>query len=185
LSEFNPVDHLVQLRGKRGGAAKPYLPVSARIQWFRQDHPEGRIETEAYSVSENSAIFIARVWTAEGGSAFGYGSEELGDFADFIEKAETKAIGRALSHMGYGTMSAIDDDGVLADSPVEVAMLSSVQKNTILGMGVRLGYESPERVNDRIQELYSCDLDQMSSNQAGALINMLAKQVRELNPGPV
>ncbi|HKG29607.1 MAG TPA: hypothetical protein VKB01_10775, partial [Thermomicrobiales bacterium] len=34
--------------------------------------------------------------------ATGYGSETASDFPDFIEKAETKAIGRALNALGYG-----------------------------------------------------------------------------------
>ncbi len=45
-----------------------------------------------------------------GGRATGYGSEAQGDFADYIEKAETKAIGRALAALGYGTQFALDFD---------------------------------------------------------------------------
>jgi hypothetical protein len=42
----------------------------------------------------------------------GHGSETQQDFPDFFEKAETKAIGRALAIAGYGTDTAADlDDG--------------------------------------------------------------------------
>jgi hypothetical protein len=48
------------------------------------------------------AIFKATVTVPTGGKATGYGSETASDFPDFIEKAETKAIGRALNALGYG-----------------------------------------------------------------------------------
>ena len=48
------------------------------------------------------AIFKATVTVPSGGKATGYGSETASDFPDFIEKAETKAIGRALNALGYG-----------------------------------------------------------------------------------
>ena len=59
------------------------------------------------------AIFKATVTLPTGGKATGYGSETASDFPDFIEKAETKAIGRALNALGYGAqfgdVSASDD----------------------------------------------------------------------------
>lgn len=49
----------------------------------------------------------------------GYGSETLSDFRDYFEKAETKAIGRALAALGYGTLFALElDEGeAIADTP--------------------------------------------------------------------
>ena len=42
-------------------------------------------------------------------------------FPDYIEKAETGAIGRALAMCGYGTLQApeFDEQDRLADAPVE------------------------------------------------------------------
>jgi ssDNA-binding Zn-finger/Zn-ribbon topoisomerase 1 len=48
--------------------------------------------------------------------------ESKRDFGDFIEKAETKAVGRALAMLGYGTQFAADelDEGQrIVDSPEE------------------------------------------------------------------
>ena len=44
-------------------------------------------------------------------------------FPDYIEKAETGAIGRALAMCGYGTLQApeFDEQGRLTDAPVEKA----------------------------------------------------------------
>jgi hypothetical protein len=44
------------------------------------------------------------------GEATGWGSETADDFEDYIEKAETKALGRALAALGYGTQFCEDFD---------------------------------------------------------------------------
>lgn len=47
--------------------------------------------------------------------------ETEGGFPDYIEKAETGAVGRALAMCGYGTLQApeFDEQDRLADAPVE------------------------------------------------------------------
>ena len=45
-----------------------------------------------------------------GASATGWGSETSQDFADYIEAAETKALGRALAALGFGTQFTRDYD---------------------------------------------------------------------------
>jgi hypothetical protein len=51
---------------------------------------------------------------------------EIG-FPDYIEKAETEAIGRALAMCGYGTLQApeFDEGERLSDSPIEITPKSS------------------------------------------------------------
>src|SRR3989442_13876402 len=57
------------------------------------------------------AVFRAQVTVPNRGSATGYGSETERDFpAGWVEKAETKAIGRALGALGFGTQFALDPD---------------------------------------------------------------------------
>lgn len=120
-SRFNPREHLRQLKG-RGGVAE-YLDVKWRLVWLRDEHPDAAIESEKVEggIESNYAVFKARVSIPGGGSATGWGSETKADFGDFLEKAETKAIGRALAALGYGTQFAPDlDEGErIADSPVE------------------------------------------------------------------
>lgn len=116
-SEFDPGRYLTKLKGN------DYLEVKWRLLWVRTDHPDARIETECVSFNETFAVFKARVEIPNGGSATGWGSEEKGHFQDYIEKAETKAIGRALGALGYGTQFADDfadgDSGRIADAPVQ------------------------------------------------------------------
>lgn len=103
--QFEPAKYLVNLNG-RG----EYLEVKWRLLWLRTEHPEASIETELVRLEDHDAVFKARVTIPGGGSATGYGSESAGDFRDFLEKAETKAIGRALAALGYGTQFCQDHE---------------------------------------------------------------------------
>src|SRR5450755_851847 len=143
MSVFNPNEHVMQLKSKEG--SKDYLPVQWRLVWFREQCPEGTIDTEEVCVemdremtvevyvwnnekrrsekvqktAKGYARFRAVVTDGKGARATGTGSECAADFNDFIEKAETKAIGRALAALGYGTQFApeLDEGQRLADSP--------------------------------------------------------------------
>jgi hypothetical protein len=95
-----------------------YLEVKWRLLWLRTDHPDASIETEMVSYADETAIFKARVAVPGGGSATGWGHETAADFGDFLEKAETKALGRALSALGYGTQFCEDFDFEQAPSRV-------------------------------------------------------------------
>jgi hypothetical protein len=98
--EFDPSPYIRQLRGRGGGSE--YLDVKWRLLWLRKEHPDASIVTELVQYDPQMAIFKATVTLPTGGMATGYGSETASDFPDFIEKAETKAIGRALNALGYG-----------------------------------------------------------------------------------
>ena len=112
---FNPKEHLMDLKGKQ------YLQVMWRLVWFREEKPLWSIDTKLEQLTENHAVFSAKVSDENGvQKASGYGSESVKDFRDFIEKAETKAIGRALAMLGYGTQFApeLDEGERIVDSPV-------------------------------------------------------------------
>jgi hypothetical protein len=132
-------DDFVSLKGKA------YLPARRRIQWMRGlpiPHPDWTIDTEIVEhvpgkitkpgpvgvgkVEGGYAVIRANVFDTDGRLiATGLKSEYSENFTDYLEKAETGAIARALAVAGYGTESAIDlDEGVaegrIADAPVEV-----------------------------------------------------------------
>lgn len=113
---FNPNEHMMKLKGK------DYLQVAWRLVWFREDHPDFGINAEALTITDDHAVFKATITNADGIQvSSGHGSESKRDFGDFIEKAETKAIGRALAMLGYGTQFAADelDEGErIVDSPI-------------------------------------------------------------------
>lgn len=142
---FNPREHLIQLKSREG--SKDYLPVNWRLVWFREQCPQGVIETEEVVVdldreveeeafawnaekrhsekivkhARGYARFRAIVTDGKGGRATGTKSENAASFPDYIEKAETGAIGRALAALGYGTQFAPDLDEAhrIVDSPVD------------------------------------------------------------------
>lgn len=142
---FNANEHLIQIRS--GQTSKDYLPVQWRLVWFRSVFPQGSIETEMLHVDmDRDTEEEALVWNAErkryekvvkqakgfcifhavvkdgvGGIAMGTKSEKAASFPDFIEKAETGAIGRALAALGYGTQFApeLDEMPRIVDSPVD------------------------------------------------------------------
>ncbi len=105
---FDPRPHLRRIKSQ--GQESDYLDVKWRLAWLRADHPDARITTELATLNETLAIFRATIEIPSGGSATGYGSETRTDFPDFIEKAETKSVGRALAALGYGTQFALEFD---------------------------------------------------------------------------
>ncbi len=114
---FNPNEHLRKLKGQ------DYLDVKWRLMWLREDYPDARITTELVrlDLEERLAVFRAEVSIPDKGSATGFGSETEKDFPlGWVEKAETKAIGRALAALGFGTQFAVelDEGDRVVDSPV-------------------------------------------------------------------
>ena len=143
---FNPNEHLIQLKSRDG--SKDYLPVQWRLVWFRDLCPQGTIDTEEMEVdTEREVEAEVFVWNSEkrrsektikrargyarykaivtdgkGGRATGTKSENAANFPDYVEKAETGAIGRALAALGYGTQFTGDEFNEahrIVDSPVE------------------------------------------------------------------
>jgi hypothetical protein len=118
-TDFDPSRYLTKVSGS------DYLEVKWRLLWLRQTHPDASIETELVTHDGQAAIFKAKVSIPGGGSSTGWGSEQYGDFRDYIEKAETKALGRALAALGFGTQFCNDfafgaDQNRVVDAPVDL-----------------------------------------------------------------
>jgi hypothetical protein len=149
---FNPNEHLIQLKSKNGAA--DYLPVQWRLVWFRTLCPEGTVETEMVHLDLNReteeeiyawnsetrrsekttkrangfVVFRAAIKDGKGGSATATKSEKAASFPDYIEKAETGAVGRALAMLGYGTQftgDELNEEHRIVDAPVDKSTPSS------------------------------------------------------------
>lgn len=139
---FNPNDNLTDLQGKK------YLEVKWRLLWIdqvchwfkitiiksdiRPDLPVEK-ETKVWNPETRKNDLIKTVY----GKGWAYyeveveddrgrvgqagGSETVLDFYDYIEKANTKAVGRALALIGYGTQHApeFDEGDRIVDAPVQ------------------------------------------------------------------
>lgn len=120
--KFNPADHMTKLGNK------DYLQVMWRLVWFREEHPDWSIRTEILEHQYGEyAVFKAQILMLSDKEPYienvlseGHGSESVKDFKDYLEKAETKAVGRALAMLGYGTQFApeLDEEDRIVDSPV-------------------------------------------------------------------
>jgi len=114
---FDVKKHLIKVQG-----GKEYLPVAKRLVWMREEHPDWAVITEAVEINlvEKYAVFRATIMD-ENGKTIGTGTkyENASGFCDYIEKAETGSIGRALAVCGYGTQFApeLEEGDRLADSP--------------------------------------------------------------------
>jgi hypothetical protein len=126
---FDPARYLISINGNL------YLEVKWRLVWLRNIFPDATLETELVSHADGQAVFKAKATLPSGASATGYGSESANRFPEYIESAETKAIGRCLAALGFGSQFCTDfdlaDKGILADSPVRPIGESRDQAGTV------------------------------------------------------
>lgn len=111
---INLAEHMMNLKGRH------YLPVAPRIVAFREEHPAWAIITEATEIGQ--AQYCRASVLDDAGRVVATAHKVVTSFAGgAFEKAETGAIGRALSLCGYGTLAALDmDEGEdIADAPVQ------------------------------------------------------------------
>jgi hypothetical protein len=170
---FNPNDHLISLKGKS------YLEVKYRLVWFRDENPDWGISTDIVKLDMEAKYAIVKATITDPTGrvlAMGTKMEDIKGFGDFLEKAETGAIGRALGILGYGTQFAPEFDEVvqgaenprIVDSPidtkpkVQVTATPTVTKRTMRDGGamlkaevVRLWGDMPKEDNARIYQLLS------------------------------
>lgn len=195
---FDPSRHLSLISGNE------YLEVKWRLVWLRTEHPDAVIETNLVRLEGNFAVFEAKVTIPSGGSATGYGSEDSQGFRDFIEKAETKAVGRALAGLGFGTQFCTDFDfgatqGRVVDSPVALRnvpnnqaprqasgasggkLASDRQMGAIYAISRKLGME-PDRLGEfaenviGVYETGTKDNPLITAKQASDLIEALSAE---------
>ncbi len=125
--DFDPKDHLMNLKGR------DYLNVQSRLLWFIRDQraliaaglarEPYVVRTELIELDRDAgwAHFRTVARDVLGNESVMYGSESAKDFTDFIEKASTKSLGRALLGLGYGTAFApeMDEGERVVDAPVD------------------------------------------------------------------
>jgi len=147
LSEkFNPKDHLRTItRHRKIRTTKgeqwveenhQYLDVKYRLLWFRQIYPEGFIQTTELEVTDKLARIEATVYDRDpqdGGKRLAVSRRQIfaADFRDYVEKAETQSVGRALAVAGFGTQFCddLDEENTVADSPVDQSNIKQLKQH--------------------------------------------------------
>lgn len=99
----------------RGGIG---LKAAYRLMWFREEHPDWGIETQAIAAEADFAFFRAVVKDETGRVlATAHKSVKATEFPNgHIEKAETGAVARALELVGYGTEFGEFDESDVSDA---------------------------------------------------------------------
>lgn len=121
---FDPRAHLIQLKGR------DYLPVAARLLWLNEETDRYKIETDILRLEDNFAVVRATVSVLDetgnpSRSATAIKREDKTHFPDFLEKAETGSVGRALGMLGYGTQFAPEFDEI--EAKLEARVVDSPQ----------------------------------------------------------
>ena len=192
---FDASRYLTKLNGR------DYLEVKWRLLWLRTEHPEAIIATEMVKHEAGLALFRAHVALPEGGQASGWGSETSSDFPDYIEKAETKALGRALAALGYGTQFCEDFDFsegrrdgeyAVVDTPVgrplrrirEVPPRATApQVKAIYSIGRASRSLGEDGVDAICRERFGCEPADLTRRQASELIDALRGNREKASPG--
>jgi hypothetical protein len=203
----------ITLRGKGNGT---YLPARKRINWMRggdpDAHPDWGINTALLEHNQGKRAGAGRI---EGGYALVAASitDERGrviatamkteyseNFADYVEKAETGAVARALAVAGYGTESALDlDEGYdqdrLADAPAKSdgrpisisssggvegvrqggrqTKITAAQKKAITDEVKRIGI-GPDKLGKAIENLLDIDVPTKDGPSVEAAVDSLS-----------
>ena len=197
-TSFNPEEHLTKLPLRRKNQKTntwetqfaDYLEVKWRMVWFREQNGENTqtsVLDKVIDPNNRFAYFELQVTDSKGNVEVGVGSETGEDFHDYIEKAYTKAYGRALAALGYGTQFAPDlEEGErIADSPVDRSEQKdqevSEQDNSVTDAQRRAIYAiynsldlSEEEMKDILSSRYQkMDSRSLTKKEASDLIDYL------------
>jgi len=191
---FDPNRYLCVVNGN------DYLEVKWRLVWLRHEHPDAHIESELVSHDGNRAIFRARVTIPDGGSATGWGTEGAVNFPNYLEAAETKALGRALAALGFGTQFCPDfefgaEEGRVVDAPVainrepnnvtegafdrdrpSIDQEATYRQRNLIGAIVRELKIEPRTLNDLSLEITGRGANELTRKDASSVIEHLKER---------
>ncbi len=119
---FDPYKYMIKVNGK------DYLEVKFRLHWFRLEHGAWDIRTEIINLDLEKGIALVKadIFDERGNhKSSGLNMETKKNFEEYVMKAETGAIGRALAALGYGSLQCFDleegvEKGRIVDAPVSI-----------------------------------------------------------------
>jgi len=169
---FRASRYLTKLDGR------DYLEVKWRLLWLRTEHPDAVVSTELEKHEGGMALFKARITLANGGEATGWGSETVSDFGNYIEKAETKALGRACAALGYGTQFCDDFDfrDKLVDAPAKRSLATAAQVKAIYAIAQEEHGLNEEQMNQHTRKAYGRLPAELTRQEASRLIDRLKEK---------
>ena len=130
---FEPKDYLRKEASEDG--ISMYLDTKYRLLWYRLMYPKGKIIKIPKTLNKDYATFEARIYAdvndaPENFLANGFASRYRDDTNEqfgmnFVEMAETAALGRALKDAGFGTQFcdiALPNDGKVVDAGISIIL---------------------------------------------------------------
>ena len=152
---------------------KDYVPVNQRIGHFKKVYPTWSIKTEILELSEERVVVKATACNEDETQVFEalaceYRSSSAINKKDFIENADTSALGRALGKMNIGSEGSIAtaEDMIRATTPevkeskpkltksqfdAMVKTIESGQKNIVINSLSK--YDIPKSYQDKLKKL--------------------------------
>lgn len=129
---FEPKNYLREEKTEDGVSF--YLDTKYRLLWFRLMYPQGKLVKIPKALNKEYATFEVRVYTDKNDAddnflANGFASRYKDDAnqkfgLNFVESAETAALGRALKDAGFGTQFcdiALPNDQTIVDAGVHIS----------------------------------------------------------------
>lgn len=121
----------------------PYLEVVYRIAWMRREHPDWVIRKQLLRCTEFFAIVQCKIIDVDGNVlSMAHARRQWKDSVagrQYVESAETAAVGRALSMLGYDLppekSKDLNDGTVLAEAPIAESQTWANESNfSAMGM---------------------------------------------------
>lgn len=131
--EYLKLEEINKTLAKTDIKGKDYVEVNERVKAFWKLCPEGRIETEIYSLENGIITIQAKVYENkldEKPRATGIAQEKEGSTfinkTSYVENCETSAVGRALGNAGIGI-----DTSIASAEEVENAIINQDREKPI------------------------------------------------------
>lgn len=179
---FEPKHYLREEHGEEGISF--YLDTKYRLLWFRLKYPTGKIIKIPKMLAKDYATFEVRIYAdvhdapdnfLANGFASRYRDDENKVFGlNFVESAETAALGRALKDAGFGTQFcdiALPNDAQIVDAGVDLTLDQDED-------GVPTGIE--ENTAEREQESVGSEMTETVTSVKRAAAPKVEKKEKKL-----
>lgn len=131
-AELNKVPGFDPLKFLRRAGDSMKLDLPYQKLWFRMAHPNGRMRLTAMRITEQMAIFEAKVFLDRSDAepfSVSVAQQTMQDSRDFVKAAQNEALSQALSDAGFGIQLVSADTH--AASVQKAAPVSKTQPSAI------------------------------------------------------
>jgi len=106
---FDPMVHAKKMKLRGGAGFVDYLPAGAKVRFLNYRFPNATIDVEPVLVNDQQASVKCTVTLPNGARASALGSVFKSSFADYVEKADTRAIARCCTRLGLDINGIYDE----------------------------------------------------------------------------